>query len=410
MSVTNAISGLTAVGGLVLAGGGLVPTGAAHALAGAAVAASAVNIGGGFAITQRMLDMFRRKTDPPQFVKLYALPAAALVAATAAGQAAGLAGVQVRAGWWSGGWFGCFESGVFLFDPPFLFCARRGEKKKHDSFVKSRWTVPCGRLGYAHSHIHPFHPPLLPTRAQDAAYLASSGLCIAAIACLAAQRTAPLGNALGLAGVGAGLAATLGGLDVDAGTYAQLGLALSLGGGAGALLARRMAITDLPQMVAAFHSLVGFAAVASAVASHMLHAGPADGVHLVSTYAATFIGAVTLTGSAVAFGKLHGLLPSKPLNLPGKNVINVALLGGNALAGAAFFATGDPAVGLAALCATTAMAGGMGAHMTASIGGADVSAAFVGGLESFFIYFVYLFNYLFTWRMRWPLRPTPNPT
>lgn len=226
------------------------------------------------------------------------------------------------------------------------------------------------------SATHASHPPFLsfflPSR-QDAAYLASSGLCIAAIACLAAQRTAPLGNALGLAGVGAGLAATLGGLDVDAGTYAQLGLALSLGGGAGALLARRMAITDLPQMVAAFHSLVGFAAVASAVASHMLHAGPADGVHLVSTYAATFIGAVTLTGSAVAFGKLHGLLPSKPMNLPGKNAINLALLGGNALAGAAFFATGDPAVGLAALCATTAMAGGMGAHMTASIGGADVS-------------------------------------
>jgi NAD(P) transhydrogenase beta subunit len=75
-------------------------------------------------------------------------------------------------------------------------------------------------------------------------------------------------------------------------------------------------------------------------------------------------------GSAVAFGKLHGLLASAPMNLPGKNLINIGLAGGTLASGAAFLTTGDPALGLAALGATTALGGVMGAHMTASIGGA----------------------------------------
>lgn len=206
---------------------------------------------------------------------------------------------------------------------------------------------------------------------QNTAYLAASGLCIGSIACLAQQKTARLGNALGLMGVGTGLVATLGGMNADAATYAQVLGSLSLGGAIGATLAKRMAITDLPQMVAAFHSLVGLAAVTSAVSSYMA-GGHMDGVHVSSTFLATFIGAITLTGSGVAFGKLHGVLPSKALALPGKNAINLGLMAGNVAAGAVFFSTGDPGTGLAALAATTALAGTMGAHMTASIGGADM--------------------------------------
>lgn len=78
---------------------------------------------------------------------------------------------------------------------------------------------------------------------------------------------------------------------------------------------------------------------------------------------------IPAAGSAVAFGKLHGVLPSKPTNLPGKNAINIALAAGNVAAAAAFLSTGDPATGLAALAATSALGGAMGAHMTASIGG-----------------------------------------
>lgn len=71
----------------------------------------------------------------------------------------------------------------------------------------------------------------------------------------------------------------------------------------------------------------------------------------------------------MAFGKLHGVLASKPLALPGKNAINIGLAAGNAAAAAAFLTTGDPATAVAALGATTVLGGIQGAHMTASIGG-----------------------------------------
>ena len=77
----------------------------------------------------------------------------------------------------------------------------------------------------------------------------------------------------------------------------------------------------------------------------------------------------------MAFGKLHGVLASKPLSLPGKNLINTALMAGNVAAGATLLTTGDASTGLAALCATSAMGGVMGAHMTASIGGARPACA-----------------------------------
>lgn len=71
---------------------------------------------------------------------------------------------------------------------------------------------------------------------------------------------------------------------------------MGLGAAGGAVIAKRMAITDLPQMVAAFHSLVGLAAVTTSIASFMAHPGLADPIHLTSTYLGTLIGAVTLTG------------------------------------------------------------------------------------------------------------------
>jgi len=76
MSVTNAISGITAVGGLLLMGGGLVPTNLPQALGATALTISTINIAGGFLVTKRMLDMFKRPTDPPEYNYLYAIPAA----------------------------------------------------------------------------------------------------------------------------------------------------------------------------------------------------------------------------------------------------------------------------------------------------------------------------------------------
>lgn len=76
MSVTNAISGITAAGGLLLMGGGYMPHTGAQLLASASVLVSAVNIGGGFTVTQRLLDMFKRKSDAPEHNYLYSIPAA----------------------------------------------------------------------------------------------------------------------------------------------------------------------------------------------------------------------------------------------------------------------------------------------------------------------------------------------
>ncbi|PRW58793.1 NAD(P) mitochondrial isoform A [Chlorella sorokiniana] len=303
MSVTNAISGLTAVGGMVLAGGGFLPGSAAQALACAALLVSAVNIGGGFTITQRMLDMFKRPTDPPEYNGLYALSAAALLATYGAGHFAGY------------------------------------------------------------------------TQMESLTYLAASGLCIGAIACLANQKTARLGNTLGLIGVGTGLVATLGALNVAAETYTQILVLLVIGASVGIAIARRIKITSLPQMVAAFHSLVGLAAVCTSISSYL--AGDPremDGVHMTTTILGTFIGAVTLTGSAVAFGKLHGLLNSKPLNIWGKNWYNIGMLGGCVAAAVVFVARGtqDAQVGVAAIVAIAAVSGLLGAHITACIGGADM--------------------------------------
>jgi NAD(P) transhydrogenase len=132
-----------------------------------------------------------------------------------------------------------------------------------------------------------------------------------------------------------------------------------------------MAITDLPQLVAAFHSLVGGAAMAASVASYMGDPNP-DLLHSVAAFAGTAIGGVTLTGSMVAFGKLQGIMKSAPLNLPGKNFANAIMGLGTAGAGALVATTGDPAVGVAALGGAAALSSALGWHMTASIGGADM--------------------------------------
>lgn len=137
----------------------------------------------------------------------------------------------------------------------------------------------------------------------SATYLVSSALCIAAIACLSQQSSARTGNALGLIGVSGGIVATLGGLNTDPGTYTQVIGSLAAGGLVGNQIASRINITDLPQMVAAYHSLVGLAAAITSIATIMLLADAGhemDGVHMVTAFLGDIIGAITLTGSVSA--------------------------------------------------------------------------------------------------------------
>jgi NAD(P) transhydrogenase len=305
MSVTNAISGITAVGGMLLMGGGLYPTNTIQALAAGAAFISFINIFGGFIVTKRMLDMFKRPTDPPEHTMLMGIPAA-----------------------------------TFL-----------------------------GAYGYAMSQGYP--------EVHQMAYLASGLACIGALGGLSAQPTARLGNALGMIGVSTGVAATLGLLQPNPEVLTQMALVAAAGGGLGTTIAKKIEITDLPQLVAAFHSLVGMAAMLTCFATYLDHypgfaTDPAATMIKSALFLGTYIGGVTFTGSLIAYGKLNGNLNSNPLMLPGRHAINGSLLAANAGAMGYFLMTPELGMGMGMLSTTAALSSVMGVTLTMAIGGADM--------------------------------------
>jgi H+-translocating NAD(P) transhydrogenase len=305
MSVTNAISGITAAGGLLLMGGGVLPATVPQALAAAAAFISSINIAGGFIITQRMLDMFKRPTDPPEYNLLYGIPAAAAL--------------------------GLYAYGV----------------------------------ANNYSDIH------------NLAYLGASLCCVGALGGLSSQPTARLGNALGMIGVTTGLAATLGQLNIHQELAYQMALTMGLGGVIGSIIARKIPITDLPQLVAAFHSFVGAAAVLTCISHYLaecehLATIPEAAVIKTSLFLGTFIGGITWSGSLVAYGKLQGVLSSNPLLLPGRHVLNASLAAANVGALVMYLMSNDTSLGLGLLSTTTALSALMGVTLTAAIGGADM--------------------------------------
>ena len=135
-----------------------------------------------------------------------------------------------------------------------------------------------------------------------------------------------------------------------------------------------MGPTELPQTVAGFHSLVGFAAVATAIGEFLLRRaeGAMTPVAAGAIYLATFLGGVTITGSAVAFAKLQGIVSGRPWSLPGRDAINSALLALNAAAIATLVASPATPLALRLLAFATVSSCFLGAHLTSSIGGADM--------------------------------------
>ena len=207
--------------------------------------------------------------------------------------------------------------------------------------------------------------------------MAASLCCVGALGGLSSQPTARLGNALGMMGVSTGLAATFGQLHVPSDVIIQMACTMGLGGLIGSIIAKRIPITDLPQLVAAFHSFVGAAAVLTCVSHYMAESAhladdPAAAVIKTALFLGTFIGGVTWTGSLVAYGKLQGLLSSNPLLLPGRHVLNAGLLASNVGALAWYLSTADTSVGLGLLGATTGLSALMGVTLTSAIGGADM--------------------------------------
>ena len=131
---------------------------------------------------------------------------------------------------------------------------------------------------------------------------------------------------------------------------------------------------ELPQTVAAFHSLVGAAAIATAIGEylHLAPLGLLSPVSIGAIVAATYLGGVTTTGSVVAFGKLNGLIGSSPISLPKRNWVNAAFSAVSLWTISRLIASPTVAAGRLALAACTATSLFVGAHATLAIGGADV--------------------------------------
>ena len=164
-------------------------------------------------------------------------------------------------------------------------------------------------------------------------YLVSGGLFILALRGLSHPDTSRLGNYLGMAGMAIAIGTTFFAMpSLGFSTVALSVLGLAIGGGVGAVIARRIPMTHMPQLVAAFHSLVGLAAVMVAAAAYYAPeafgigtAGAIRPLSLIEMSIGAAIGALTFTGSLVAFAKLQGLVSGAPTLLPMRHVINAAL-------------------------------------------------------------------------------------
>jgi H+-translocating NAD(P) transhydrogenase subunit beta len=216
--------------------------------------------------------------------------------------------------------------------------------------------------------------------AATAAYIVAALLTVMSLAGLSRHETARAGVAYGIAGMAVALVATvvLAAESLTAGAIALLAVAMVVGGGIGLWRARVVEMTGMPELIALLHSFVGLAAVLVGWNGYLEveAVGPAQttvppellGIHSVEVGIGVFIGAVTFTGSIVAYGKLSGRMKSRPLTLPGKNALNLGALVAFAALTVAFTVT--PSLGL--MIAITAVALALGWHLVASIGGGDM--------------------------------------
>ncbi len=205
-------------------------------------------------------------------------------------------------------------------------------------------------------------------------YLGAAVLFILSLRGLSHPASARRGNLYGMVGMGIAVLAALF-VTGGAGLGIALGAAL-VGGGIGAVLARRVEMTQMPQLVAVLHSFVGLAAVLIGFTNHLAPAASPGGVerviHDTEIYLGVFIGTVTFTGSIIAFLKLQGTVSGKPLVLPARHALNALALLVCVVLGYVFLASPSAATSLVALCAMCVLAGILGVHLVMAIGGADM--------------------------------------
>src|SRR6185437_8873900 len=163
-----------------------------------------------------------------------------------------------------------------------------------------------------------------------AAYLGAAILFILSLGGLSNPETSRRGNLLGMVGMALAVLATLFGPRVGAGGIAWIIAALAVGAGIGLYAARIVKMTQMPELVALMHSLVGLAACLVGFASYVdpsvQFQGAEETIHLVEIYVGILIGAVTFSGSLIAFGKLSGKIGGKPLLLPARHWLNLIAL------------------------------------------------------------------------------------
>ncbi|MCR6687994.1 Re/Si-specific NAD(P)(+) transhydrogenase subunit beta [Cellulomonas sp.] len=205
----------------------------------------------------------------------------------------------------------------------------------------------------------------------QATYVLAAVLFVLSLAGLSKQQTAARGNVLGMVGMGLALAATIALALRDSQrpglvTALLIALVLAVGVVVGTWQARRVEMTQMPELIAMLHSFVGLAAVLVGFNSYLTE--PPHGIHLVEVFLGVLIGAITFTGSIVAFLKLSARIKSAPLTLPGRNLLNLAAL----LVSAGLLAWFVAAPSLWPLVLMTAVALALGWHLVAAIGGGDM--------------------------------------
>ncbi|WP_136798224.1 Re/Si-specific NAD(P)(+) transhydrogenase subunit beta [Desulfosediminicola ganghwensis] len=206
------------------------------------------------------------------------------------------------------------------------------------------------------------------------AYIGATILFILALGGLSRQETSRRGNYSGMIGMAIALLATV--IGIVTANYFILFLAVVIGGSIGLILARRVQMTQMPELVAILHSLVGLAAVLVGYANFMDHqrmlVGIEKTIHDSETYLGILIGALTFSGSVIAFLKLSARISGKPLLLPARHWLNLAMLLGTVVLGGQFIKYSAIGGGTVPLVLMTVIALLFGVHMVMAIGGADM--------------------------------------
>jgi NAD(P) transhydrogenase subunit beta len=208
------------------------------------------------------------------------------------------------------------------------------------------------------------------------AYIAATILFILSLGGLSSPETSRRGNFYGIVGMTIAVLATVLGPRVTAEGIPWIVGSLAVGGTIGLYAARKVQMTQMPELVAIMHSLVGLAAClvgyASYVDTSIALTGAEKTIHEVEIYVGVLIGAITFSGSVIAFGKLSGRIGGKPMLLPARHWLNLAGLLGVIWFGVQFLQAHDINAGLLPLAMMTAIALLFGVHMVMAIGGADM--------------------------------------